>query len=175
MGFQTNVRIGQGGATLGEVRFGSPMSADPKIILSTAAANNVIGRAVQVIAASDLGVTADLGSAGIFAGILIHPKSYSLQGTSEGTLESSVTLRNNENIEVLTMGTMTVAITSAGNIGDEIYFNFNTGVLLAQAPGGSAPADHARVPGGFVVRQNIPAPSGSATEVLAYIKVGAVA
>ena len=175
MGFQNTVRIDQADATIGEVRFGSPMSADPKIINSTSAANNVVGRAVQVVSGNDLEVTADLGSAGIFAGIIIHPKSYSLQGTSAGTLESSTTLRNNENIEVLTMGTITVEISTAGNIGDEIFFDFRDGTLMAQAPDQSTPVNHARVPGGVVVRQNVPAPSGGATTVPAYIKVGVVA
>ncbi len=175
MGFQTTVRIDQADATLGEVRFGSPMSADPKIIVSTSAANNVIGRAVQVVATSDLNVTADAGADGVFAGIIIHPKSYSLQGTTAGTLESSVTLRNNENIEVLSMGTIVVEISTAGNIGDEVFYDFRDGTLMAQAPGNSTPANHARVPGGVITRQNIPAPSGGATTVLAYIKVGVVA
>ncbi len=40
--------------------------------------------------------------------------------------------------------------------------------------GGTAPADHARVPGGFIVRKNVPAPKAPAKEVLAHVKVGVV-
>lgn len=167
MAFQSSVQTYQADAVVGEIRFGAPHSADPKIISSTDAANNVIGRAVQVVADDDLGVTADLGSAGVFAGILIHPKSYALIGTASGTLEPTLTLPNETNVEVLTMGTITVELTTGGDIGDEVFYNVNTGELLAQAPGGSAPANHARVPGGFVTRQNIPS-AGKA-----YIKVGA--
>ncbi len=169
MGFQTSVRIDQADAVVGEIRFGAPISADPKILNSTAEANNVVGRAFQVVAGNDLEVTADLTSAGVFAGILIHPKSYSLVGTSAGTLSPTLQINNNTNVELLTQGTITVSLTTSGNIGDFVYYNFSTGELQAAAPEASVPAGTVRLPGGFVTRQNIPSAG------LAYIKVGAVA
>ncbi|MFZ3398528.1 hypothetical protein LCS82_13870 [Vibrio harveyi] len=174
MGFQKKVATDQGDGTLGEVDFGSPMSAMPAVLASTKASNNVIGRAFQHVSAKDGLVTADAGAAGVFAGLLISPKSYSLQGTSGGTLEPSITMRNNENVELLEMGSMTAYIKTAGNIGDELYYSLKTGELSAQAAGGTAPADHARVPGGFIVRKNVPAPKAPAKEVLAHVKVGVV-
>ncbi len=168
MGFQTTVRIDEADAIVGEIRFGSPMSVDPKILNSTSQASNIVARAFQTVAGEDLGVTADAGSAGVFAGILIHPKAYALVGTTAGTLEASLQVNNGETVELLTMGTITVDLTSAGNIGDEVLYNFNTGALQARAVSASAlPANTARVPGGFVTRQNIPSAG------LAYIKVGA--
>ena len=169
MGFQSTVRIDQTDAVVGEVRFGSPMSVQPANLLSTAQANNVVGRAFQHVPASDLDVTADAQAAGIFAGILIHPKAYALVGTTVGTLEASLQINNNTTVELLTQGTITVSLATAGNIGDFVYYNFSTGVLSAAAPTANAPAGTTRLPGGFVTRQNIP------TAGLAYIKVGVVA
>lgn len=157
MGFQSVVRLDATDGIVGEVAFGGPFYAEPKILNSTSAANNVIGRAFQQVSSVDDDVTADAGAAGVFAGILAFPKEHSTAGTSAGALEPTLTLLNEEVASLVKEARgMIVALPAAANIGDVVYYNFSTGVLSTTAPGATVPTGTTRVPNGVVVRNNIP-------------------
>lgn len=157
MAFQSTVRIDATDGIVGEIAFGGPFYAEPKILNSTAATNNVIGRGFQQVSGEDDQVSADVGSAGVFAGILAFPKEHTTAGTSAGTLEATLTLNNNEVASLVKEARgMIVSLAAAANIGDFVYYNFSTGVISTAAPADSTPAGTARVPNGVVVRNNIP-------------------
>ncbi len=167
MPFQSTVRLDQTDAIVGELPFGGPQRAEPKTLMSTSAANNVIGRVFQQVtgANNDNQATADLGSAGGFAGILAFPKEHSTAGTTVGALEPTLTLPNNTEGSLVRQGTMTVLLTSASNnIDNDVYYNYTNGTLSSVAAGAGAPANSTRLPNGKVVRQNIPT-----ANTLAYI------
>lgn len=162
MAFQSEVRLDITSYLVGEIVFSGPLRAEPKILNSTDAANNVFGRAFQQVSGSgnDLEVSADIGSDGVFAGIMVNPKEHVTSGTaSGGSLAPTLTLANNESATFLKEGTIAVEVnlTTAVNIGDDIFYNYTDGTLTAQAPGGTAPASHAADKIANVVRCNIAA------------------
>lgn len=156
MAFQSNVRLDMASYIVGEIALGGPLRVEPKILNSTSAANNVFGRAFQQVsgANNDSMASADIGSDGVFAGILVNPKEHVTSGTTSGTLAPTLALNNNENVSLLKEGTVPVVLngTTAVAIGDDVYYNFDDGTLTAVSPGGSAPADHAAAAIGDVVR-----------------------
>lgn len=147
--FQSTVRIDQTTGVVGEVIRGGPQRGRPGILSSTDAANNVIGRAFRVVTGSDTDVTAD--AAGAFAGILANPKVYATQGATTGTLDPTLILPNETEAELLTMGTIVVDLSTAANIGENVYYADATGILAA---GTTAPANHTQVPNAEVTVRN---------------------
>lgn len=152
MGFQSTVRIDQTTGIVGDIAFNGPMRAEPGILNTTTASNNVIGRAFTHVASSDTQIAA--GGTGAFAGILINSKEYTTSGTTNGTLDATTTLPNNTTVSYLTMGYVFVSLSGAANIGDDVHFVQSTGALLA-ATAGSAPAGgNTKVPNASVVFYN---------------------
>lgn len=164
--FQNTVRINQTTGVIGEIILSGPSRAQPAILSSTAAANNVVGRAFRHVALSDTDVTAD--AAGVFAGILVNPKVYATSGTSIGTLEPTLTLPNETEAEFLTMGMIIVDVTldattnTRRQIGDEIYYQDTTGRLTSVQAGTAAGAGFTRVPTGVIIRNNVDGSPGLA-------------
>lgn len=159
MTFQSTVQLDQADIQVGELAFGGPFRAEPKRLASTDPANNVIGRAFSQSATVDDEVTADLGSEGIFAGILVNPKEHTLRGTAAGgTLAPSITLPNETEVSMLREGTIPVELTTAADIGDILFFDHGTGEIQAAAPGTATPAGTTPIPNGEVVRMSIAAP-----------------
>lgn len=156
-----NNNIGFG--VIGELYLEGPLRGQPGVLNSASAANNVIGRAFTVVddATASFDTAADpqplevgAGGTGVFAGILANPKVYPSLGTAVGgTLASTQTLPNGQIVELVqeTAG-LIVTLPEAFAIGDWIWFNQATGLLVRTAPGASAPASSTRVPNGVVVR-----------------------
>lgn len=155
MTFQTNVRLVQTTGIVGDIIFDSPRRAHPGRLQSTDPALNVVGRGFSHVAGSDDEVTAD--TPGAFAGILINSKNYASRGTTAGgTLAPTLTLANNEEGEFLTMGIVIVALTTDGDIGENVFYSDTTGEIAADPT--TTLAGHTIIPNAKVVRQNIPAP-----------------
>lgn len=152
-----------GFGVVGELYLEGPLRGQPAVLNTVTAANNVIGRAFTIVddATASFDTSADpqplevaAGGTGVFAGILANPKVYASYGTAaEGTLASTLTLPNGVIVELVqeTAG-LIVTLPEAFAIGDWIWFNQATGLLVRTAPGASAPASSTRVPNGVVVR-----------------------
>ena len=142
------------------------MNAQPAILNSADAANNVFGRAFTHLAAEGQ-VTA--GGAGVFAGILANPKEHANRGTlAGGTLADSLVLPNGI-IASFVQETPGIIVTlPAGdvNIGDQVIYATATGILDTQAPGTAPGAGNALIPGATVVRYEKSATAGLAVIAL---------
>ena len=147
MAFQSSVSSNQSFGIVGEILTDGPLRCAPYTLVSTPQTNN-IGRAYTV---SSEGV-ATVGGTGVFAGILVHPKHYASLGTSAGgTLAPSLILPDNQQGELLTMGTIIVNLGTTANIGDAVKYNYTTGVLGVCTPSTGETA----VPNTKVVRYTV--------------------
>lgn len=163
MAFQASVTNNIGFGVVGELYLEGPLRGQPALLNSGTPANNVIGRAFTVVddgtasfdtAADPQPLEVAAGGTGVFAGILANPKVYASIGTTaDGTLASTLALPNGRIVELVqeTAG-LIVALPAAFAVGDWIWFNQATGVLVSTAPGASAPASSTRVPSGVVER-----------------------
>lgn len=164
--FQSTVPFKQGSGVIGEVILSDPHRANPAILVSTSAANNVIGRAFRHVTGSDLNVTAD--AAGVFAGILINPKTYATSGPSSGTLDPVTALPNNTSAELLTMGTIIVDLsqdsptTPRRDIGDNVWYQNTTGILVGVNAATAAVTGYTQVPNARIIRNGVDASPGLA-------------
>ena len=150
MAFQTTVNADIRSGGTGELAFNGPTRAVSAMLDSGAgAANNVVGRAFCYASTEDNTVSVG-GDAGIFAGILIQPKSHALRGTAAGgTLANSLTLPDGVAVELLQMGEVFVSLTTDGaTIGSLVKYNDTTGVLNH----GTASTGETQVPNATVVR-----------------------
>lgn len=111
MSFQNTVRADIRSGVIGEIAFDGPTRVVSAMLDSGAgAANNVIGRAFCYASAENNTVSAG-GDAGIFAGILIQPKSHALRGTAAGgTLADSLTVPDGVAGEFMQMGEIFVGL-----------------------------------------------------------------
>lgn len=168
---QTQVRAVQATGIIGSFVKDGPRRANPKRLESTDPATNVIGRVFQQVPNEDALIAADLGAAGVCAGILITPKDYVLQGTAAGgTLAASLTLPNFTEVEVALEGTLYVPVANAGAgnlIGNILFYDFSTGEISSDVAGAAVPAGSAIVPGGVVTNHNTA--DGTLTEI--YINI----
>lgn len=165
--FQSSVRINQTTGVVGEIILSGPSRARPAILNSTSAANNVVGRAFRFVnTTSDSDVTADADLATTFAGILVNPKVYATSGPTTGTLDPTLTLPNETEAELLTMGIIIVDLSqdapanSSRNIGADIYYERATGILVGAS--GSPGAAYTQVPNAKISRNNVDGDPGLA-------------
>jgi len=161
--FQQTVNNNIGFGVVGELFLEGPLRAQPGVLNTTTAANNIVGRAFTVrddatasfdTAADPQPMEMQAGGAGVFAGILANPKVYASFGTvAGGTLAPTLLLPNTTIAEFVqeTAG-LIVQLPAAFAVGDYLYFLTADGSLLTAAPGAAAPANSTRVPGGRVVR-----------------------
>ena len=150
MAFQTTVSADIRSGVIGELAFNGPTCAASAMLDSGAgAANNVVGRAFCYASTESNTVSAG-GDAGIFAGILIQPKSYALRGTAAGgTLADSLTLPDGVAVELLQMGEVFVSLATDGaTIGSLVKYDDTTGVL----DHGTASTGETQVPNAVVTR-----------------------
>lgn len=164
--FQSTVASDIGFGVVGELAFDGPLNAQPGILNSADAANNVIGRAFTHLAAEGQ-MTA--GGVGVFAGILANPKAYASRGTTVGgTLAPTLTLANGEEGEFVqeTPGIIVTFGATAANIGDHVIYDTTTGVLATLAPGVAVPGGSLKIPGAVVVRYEKGATAGLAVIAL---------
>ena len=159
MPFQSTVRINQTTGVVGDIVLDGPLRAQPGILNSTSSANNVIGRAFRHVANNDLEVSADVGTGGIFAGILANSKRYATSGTAAGgTLAPTLALPDNLEVELVTMTSgILVELSTVATIGQNVFFATATGILAAATA--TTLASHEIISGATIVRNNI---SGSA-------------
>ncbi len=137
----------------GEVAFDGPTRAAGVIVDSTSAADNVFGRAMTYNDNTVESVQA--GGSGVFAGILIHPKAYAIDG---------VAMPNGAQGEVLFMGEVYVELTTTGGeIGAAVWFDAATGELGH----GTAGTGQTQVPNCVISRHNV----SPETPTLAVIKL----
>lgn len=144
MGFQNTISTRQGFGIAGEVFADGPTRVESLTIQSPDAANNVVGHAFTLVSEG----FAQAGGSGVFAGILINPKSHVSYGTTSGTLAPSMTVANNSHGEFLAMGEIIVRLGNAATIGDPVCYDDDTGELFA----GAAAAGQTAVPNAVVTR-----------------------
>lgn len=140
--FQGTINYNQPLGVVGEVAFGGPQRAAPWNLYSNGQAQ-VIGYGFTVTNGGDPDPTAGspnagqaiVGGTGIFAGILIAPKEYASFGASGAPLGATLTLPDYATGELLTMGFISVALSTANNnVGNRVYMDTTTGQLGSQAP-----------------------------------------
>lgn len=153
MAYQSSV-LGQIAAGIvGELAFEGPLIAQPGRLNTVTEANNVIGRAFTVVSGetgswdgtdADAGDPAPLivaaGGSGVFAGVLANPKVYTSYGVTGNTLGATLSLPNGTIVELVREGFLWVTFAAASSVGDIVYYNTTTGVLVTAAPGAAIPA-----------------------------------
>lgn len=162
MPFQTVVRQFYAGGLIGEISRDGPTRAQNVILRSADPNNNVIGRAATFVD-TPVGAKTRIVQVGVpvsdtnpFAGILAFPKQLALRGSSTNPLDPTLLVPNENNIDVISMGFLYIALTNAGNVGWNIYASNTTGELiagLASAP----PADAWLVPNTTLYGESISA------------------
>lgn len=153
MGVQTTVRSDQTWGIVGDIAFGGPYRAEPGILASGSAANNVIGRAFTRVAANDNTVAAG-GAALTFGGILINSKEYATSGTASGALETTLALPNGTPVSLLLMGYVWVTLSGDAAVGDDVCYVDATGVLFAVDAGAAAGTNNTKIPGAKIAYFN---------------------
>jgi hypothetical protein len=130
MGFQEEVtKQEMASGVVGEFAFDSPHRVKTYTLDSGSAANNVIGRAFTV---KSEGV-AQAGGTGVFAGIMINPKTLARDGLFNGD-DNQLAVANNVVAEMCEMGELYVALPAAAAIGNKLTYNTTTGALGAVTP-----------------------------------------
>ena len=154
MAFQSTIRQFQTDGIVGDIALDGLVRAQPVVLKTVTAANNVIGRAFTMVAGQDGQAVA--GGTGVFGGILINSKLYALSGTSAGgALAPTITLANDLPVELCTFTSgVYVSLTTAGNVGDQVVFAQADGQLAAIAPGASPGVGETLIPNAQVIRQN---------------------
>lgn len=154
MAFQSVVRQFPADGIVGDRALDGPVRAKNVVLRSADPTQNVIGRAVTMVAGVD-GV-AVAGGTGVFAGILTNSKQYASLGGATGPLSPTLTLPNELPVEATTtIPGLFIITTTTANIGDQVYFVQATGVLGAVAPGAAAPGGSTLIPGASFIGRNI--------------------
>lgn len=138
MGFQSSVALQQGFGVPGELFTDSPWRAESFTINSALASYNVIGATAYTITSQGLAEAGAGGALG-FAGILVDPKNQALLGVAGNALGPTLTLPNQAQAELLTMGTIIVTLPAAAAIGDYVIYDDVTGALETMPPGPTLP------------------------------------
>lgn len=134
----TVTAVTSGTLMVGETITGSGVTAGTTItgyITGVGGVGTYTVSASQTVASTT--ITGASGTPRVGGGFLVNSKEYALIGTTAGTLTPTLNLPDNAQGDFLSMGFIVVALTTAGNIGDQIYYNVNTGALSAVAPGGT--------------------------------------
>ena len=114
---------------------GTPVRTKSFILNSTSAANNTFGRAVQMVASSEDTVTADLGSAGVFAGLIGFPKQHAAASVA-AAVSGDLLANDDAPCEIIQQGSVIVSLaasSTAGTVGTPIEFQHTTGILRASS------------------------------------------
>lgn len=108
----------------GNISHDGPTRVTAALLDSATESNNVFGRAFTY---KDKSVeTVQAGGGGTFAGIMIHPKAYAIDGDYA---------QNWTQAEFLTMGEVYVELGATGSIGDKVSFDPATGIISAGTAG----------------------------------------
>lgn len=145
--FQNTVNVQLSFGVVGEILNDGPMRTESLILDTTG------GSVGLAFTKSNTTNVATQGGTGVFAGILINPKSLPGFAPASGfPIDPSLVVPAGNQAEFMTMGTIIVALTGAGNIGDIIQFNQTTGALSAKAPGSAADAGNTLIPNTVIYR-----------------------
>lgn len=158
MAFPNTIRRNQGAGVIGEISHDGPIHVQALPVKSTAAANNVVGRAFRNSAAQGQAASADLAAAGsTFAGILIGPKQYPSFGTAGQPFGATLTVPNGLVCDFLSMGEIWLGVESAlqaadPKIGDDLHYQITTGIVVTVDADATPGVGFAKIPGGKVAR-----------------------
>ena len=150
MTFQNSVARFSGAGVQGEIIADSPYRAQPYELVSSSAANNVIGATYCTVVSEGV---AQAGGTGYGAGIISNPKTQVSYGTTQnGTLAPTLTLPNYKIASLLQAGTILVYLPAAANIGDIVQYNTTTGALstIPASPTPTPSSGCAIIPNAFV-------------------------
>lgn len=136
MAFQSTVAFFQGAGVPGEIYLDDPHRAQSFILQSASSALNIIGASVFTVVSQGI---ARAGGTGAFAGFLVDPKEYALYGAGGIPLNPSLTLPNNSQADILSMGTIFVTLPAAAAIGDVVIYDNTTGAISTITPGTPVP------------------------------------
>lgn len=166
MPFPSTVKTDLISGVIGEISHDGPFRARSGLLDSPDPANNVIGRAFTYADAA--AETMQAGGDGVFAGILIMPKTHVLYGVPGDTLADSLMLPNGTQTEFVEMGSVTVALaTPSAPIGASVVYDLTTGALDWVTDPAAPGNGKALVPHCSVDRHNASADTPS----LAFIKL----
>ena len=140
MGFQSSINVFAAAGVPGDLAFDGPIRSAPYNLYG--ANPNVVGYAYTIssdanpnpTSGSSLAGTARAGGTGVFAGILVNPKSYPLVGDGTNPLNPSLVLPNYAIGELLTMGEIFVDLPGGASVGDLVTYDTTTGELNSIAP-----------------------------------------
>lgn len=156
MSFQKVIQFNQGAGIPGEYALDDRGArAEPGLLRSASAANNVFGRVFTELA-TDPGVkrAGNVGGTGVRPAIMTSPKQNVSAGTAvDGTLAPTLTLRNEEIAEFTSNHAgIWVTTDSAARPGDIVRYVLLTGIIHVVPPGTAADPLYADLPGAQVVR-----------------------
>lgn len=115
---------------VGEFAFDSPRRVHAYTLDSASEANNVVGRVFTV---KSQGIAQAGGDNGVFAGILINPKTYAVDGIYNND-SGDLTIPNGNVVELCTMGEIYIKLGGSAAIGDALKYNDTTGVIASGSP-----------------------------------------
>jgi hypothetical protein len=146
--------VASGSVQIGQVISGSGVTADTTVVgYGTGAGGTGTYEVDTSQTVASEAMTGAGGTPTVFAGILCNPKVYASYGTiNDGTLAPTMTLPDNSIGEFLTMGTLVVALGGAGNIGNQLVYDVDTGEVFAVAPGAAPGNGRALVPNAVLYR-----------------------
>jgi len=136
MAFQTTVSRLSGFGVPGELYTDGPTRAQSYILQSTTSSLNIIGATAYTLVSEGI---AQAGGTGVFCGFLADPKQYALFATGGQTLTPSLTLPNNTQADIVSMGDLVVTLPGAAAIGDYVIFNNTTGAISTITPSTPVP------------------------------------
>lgn len=163
MSFQSAVRFDQGYGIPGEFAFDGPKRSERGILRTTAPVNNVFGRLFTMDSAlPGIWRAGDPTSNGDRMGIMTSPKQHASYGTAVGgPLAPTLTLANEQNVEISTMGQIICVARDAGNlVGNIVRFVLATGEIVTVPAGTAADPLMKDIPGAVVVFVPQPAALG---------------
>lgn len=144
----------------GEFYAAGPSRSEPGLLRTVAPANNIFGRAFTLNSAVP-GVwrAGDPSSDSERIAIMTSPKQHASFGTAAGgPLAPTLTLPNEVNAEMTTMGQIIVVSTNPANlVGNIVRYVKATGEITTAPPGTALPGTEAEIPGAVVIR--VPQPN----------------
>lgn len=139
-GFQSTIYPVQGLGVPGDPWASTPRRAQSYILQSVSADYNIVGQTMFCNVTQGIALAGGDEKTRGFAGLLVNSKAYASYGTSGGgPLAPTMTLANNVQAELATMGTYIVYLPGAANIGDPVIYDQTTGAISTVSLGTSLP------------------------------------
>jgi hypothetical protein len=135
--FQSTINLYNAPGVVGDLAFTGPTRSKP-FNLYSASASNIVGRAFTISSganpnpplSSPNAGTAEVGGAGLFAGILINSKEYTKFADASGDpLAPTLTLPNYSVGELATMGEYWINVDNQPDVGDLVTYDTGDGSL----------------------------------------------